>query len=45
MGLATLMIMIAWPRVTKKIPGSVIAIVATTAAVSLLDLPVDTIGS
>lgn len=45
MGLATLMIMIAWPRVTKKIPGSVIAIIATTAAVSLLDLPVDTIGS
>ncbi len=45
MGAATLMIMVAWPKVTKRIPGSVIAIIATTMAVSLLDLPVDTIGS
>lgn len=45
MGLATLMIMAIWPRVTRKIPGSVIAIIATTIFVFMLDLPVDTIGS
>ncbi len=45
MGGATIMIMVFWPRVTRKVPGSVIAIVATTLVVSLFDLPVDTIGS
>lgn len=45
MGGVTLMIMVMWPKVTRKIPGSVIAIIATTLAVSLFNLPVDTIGS
>lgn len=45
MGGFTLIIMAIWPRVTRKIPGSVIAIIATTLIVFLLDLPVDTIGS
>lgn len=45
MGGATLIIMAIWPRVTRKIPGSVIAIIATTLIVFGLDLPVDTIGS
>ena len=45
MGGATLVIMTLWPRVTRKIPGSVIAIIATTLVVALFDLPVDTIGS
>jgi SulP family sulfate permease len=41
----TVLIIILWPRVTHKVPGSLIAILVTTAAVSLLKLPVETIGS
>lgn len=41
----TVAIILLWPRVTHKIPGSLIAILVTTAAVNLLHLPVETIGS
>ena len=41
----TVVIIILWPKVSKKIPGSLIAILVTTAAVQLLNLPVETIGS
>jgi SulP family sulfate permease len=34
-----------WPRVTKRVPGSLVAIIATTALVPLFSLPVETIGS
>lgn len=43
-GLAALLIQIFWPRVSQRIPGSLIAIFLTTAAVQLLHLPVTTIG-
>jgi SulP family sulfate permease len=43
-GLATILLVFLWPRVTHKIPGSLIAIILTTLAVHLLDLPVETIG-
>jgi len=42
---ATVVIIILWPRITRKVPGSLIAILLTTAAAYLLDLPVETIGS
>ncbi|HET9431298.1 MAG TPA: SulP family inorganic anion transporter, partial [Chitinophagaceae bacterium] len=42
---ATVVIILLWPRVTHKLPGSLIAILATTAVVSLMNLPVETIGS
>ena len=42
---ATVIIIILWPKLTQKIPGSLIAIVVTTAAVQLFNLPVETIGS
>jgi SulP family sulfate permease len=42
---ATVIIILLWPKVTHKIPGSLIAILITTAAMQLLDIPVDTIGS
>jgi SulP family sulfate permease len=47
MGLATVTVFIVffWPKITHKIPGSLIAILVTTAAVPLLHLPVETIGS
>lgn len=38
-------IMIFWPKVTHRIPGSLIAIIVTTIAVIVFKLPVDTIGS
>lgn len=41
----TVVIILLWPKVTHKIPGSLIAILVTTAAMQLLHLPVDTIGS
>lgn len=42
---ATVSIILLWPKVTHKIPGSLIAILITTAAVQMLHLPVGTIGS
>lgn len=42
---ATVVIVLSWSKITHKIPGSLVAILLTTAAVSLLDLPVETIGS
>ncbi|MEP6846989.1 MAG: SulP family inorganic anion transporter, partial [Panacibacter sp.] len=45
MAAATVVIIFLWPRVTHKLPGSLIAILITTAAVEILHLPVETIGS
>src|ERR1700712_4208729 len=39
-GLFTLLLVFLWPNVTRKIPGSLIAIVVTTFAVSFFHLPV-----
>lgn len=44
-GVAALLIIIFWPRVTPKIPGSLIAILTVTAVVHFFNLPVETIGS
>ena len=41
----TVAIISFWSKVTHKIPGSLVAILFTTAAIQLLDLPVETIGS
>ena len=43
--ISTILIIILWPKVTQKIPGSLIAILVTTLAVQFLQLPVETIGS
>lgn len=42
---ATVAIVFLWPKITHKIPGSLIAIIVTTAAVHLFHLPIETIGS
>lgn len=42
---ATVLIIMVWPKISHKIPGSLIAILVTTAAMQLLDLPVETISS
>ena len=44
-GAASLAIVFLWPRITPKVPGSLVAIVVITAAVHLLSLNVETIGS
>ena len=41
----TLLAISVWPRVTHKVPGSLIAIILTTLAVHFFKLPVETIGS
>ncbi|MFO7447844.1 MAG: sulfate permease [Ignavibacteriaceae bacterium] len=43
--LLSLLIMIFWPKVTHRVPGSLIAIIVSTVLVMVLHLPVDTIGS
>lgn len=44
-GTGTVLIVALWPKVTHRIPGSLIAIILATAAVQLFHLPVETIGS
>ncbi len=43
-GVLALVIQIFWPKISKKIPGSLIAILATTVIVAVAKLPVATIG-
>lgn len=44
-GLLTLVIVVFWPRITHRVPGSLIAIFATTAIVHFAGFSVETIGS
>lgn len=44
-GLLALTILIFWPKINKKIPGSLIALIVTTLVVFIFNLPVATIGS
>ena len=45
MGAAALLIILFWPRVTRRVPGSLIAILLLTPLAVFLHLPVETIGS
>jgi SulP family sulfate permease len=42
---ASLAIILLWPRVTKRLPGSIVALLFGTAVTALFHLPIDTIGS
>lgn len=44
-GLLAVVIMLVWPKITDKIPGSLVAIVVTTIIVQVAGLQVNTIGS
>ena len=44
-GLLTILLALIWSKFFKKIPGSLVAIIATTVIVIVFDIPVDTIGS
>jgi sulfate permease, SulP family len=43
--LGSLAILVAWPKVSRKVPAPIVAILAASIAVAALRLPVDTIGS
>ena len=43
--LAALLIMVLWPKVSRRIPGPFVALIATTVLANLLHLPVETIGT
>jgi SulP family sulfate permease len=45
LAIASLAIILLTPKVSKRIPGYIIALIAGTAAAALLHLPVETIGS
>ena len=42
---STLAIILLWPRINRRIPGSILAVLTCTAAAALLHLPVETIGT
>lgn len=44
-GAVSLLILVVWPKVSKKIPGSLIAVIISAALVKLADMDVNTIGS
>jgi sulfate permease, SulP family len=44
-GASTIAIISFWPKITRKVPGSLIAILVTTVAMRFLHLPIETIGS
>lgn len=43
--IATVLLIILWPRITRKVPGSLIAIITITAVTHFFHLPVETINS
>jgi SulP family sulfate permease len=43
--LATIAVILLWPRITKKVPGTIVALFATTAACVFAGIQIGTIGS
>jgi SulP family sulfate permease len=43
--LASLAIILVWPRVNRRIPGPFVALIAATLAVRIFHIPVETIGT
>lgn len=44
-GILALIILIFWPKINERIPGSLVAVICTALIVKFLDLNVNTIGS
>ena len=42
---ATLLVLVVWPRVSRRVPGPFIALIAATTAVRVFRIPVETIGT
>ena len=45
LGVFTVLTIMLWPKIEKRIPGTLIALIITTIVVKFFDLPVETIGS
>lgn len=45
LALASIAIIVFWPRVTHRIPGSLVAIILLTVVVQIFNIPVATVGS
>lgn len=45
LALASLAVILLMPKITRLVPGSIVALVVATALVGLFNVPVDTIGS
>jgi len=45
LGLLSLAILLFLPRLTKRVPGSIVAVIVCTVAVEVFHLPVETIGT
>jgi sulfate permease, SulP family len=43
--LGSVLLIALWPRVSRRIPGPIVAVIVATAAVAFFRLPVETIGS
>ncbi len=43
--LVSLATILFWPRLTKRVPGSIVALSLATAATALLHLPIETVGT
>jgi SulP family sulfate permease len=44
-GATSLALILLWPRITRRLPGSIIALFLATAAIAFFHLPIETIGS
>jgi sulfate permease, SulP family len=44
-GATSLAIILLWPRLTKRVPGSIVALLLSTVVVACFHLPIETIGS
>ena len=45
LSLGSILILVAWPRVSRRIPAPFVALILGTVAARVFDLPVETIGS
>jgi SulP family sulfate permease len=45
LAVVALLIMVLWPRISHRIPSPFVALIATTIAVRVFNIPVETIGS
>lgn len=45
LAIVSLLIILVTPRFTRKVPGSIIALIGVTACIPLFNIPVETIGS
>lgn len=43
--LPTLLLIVFWPRITRRVPGSIVAMLFATIITAIMKLPVQTIGS